>query len=129
MKKVRPTKGIVRLIAFDSDGKTVIDEDLELSSYFEDSHPLLDETSFRKEHRIARVRGMIYNRAGAILEEFKFRYDQDGLSIAEATLLENGTAVGDWDGIQPASGKPAPDPVPPRMKKELWRNSAGEHHR
>ncbi len=128
MKKVRATKGIVRLIAFDLDGKKVIDENLELRSYFEDSHPLLDETSFRKEHRIARVRGTIYNRAGAILEEFKFCYDREGLSVAEATLLENGTAVGDWEGIQPASGKPSPVPVRPRTKKEHWKNSTGEHH-
>jgi hypothetical protein len=96
MKK-RPRRKLVHLVAYQQNGRQVLEQFLDLDDYYEESHPLLDDVEFRMARKIIRIRGKHYDAASVVVEEFELRYNDAGVLIREATRLGDGTVIGNWD--------------------------------
>jgi hypothetical protein len=87
---------IVHLIAYDQRGKTLLEQDLSLQKYCEESHPVLDDPAYRKAHAIVRLIGIVRKGGGQSTEEFEVQFDSSGACIGEAARLADGTVLGKW---------------------------------
>ena len=95
-QKPRTVKKTVRLVAYNGQGRPVLDEPLPFHTYFKKSHPLMADVIYRKQHRVARICGTICTQAGTMVEEFTIGFDQAGQPIGEASRLADGTLIGNW---------------------------------
>ena len=98
-KRRRALNDTVHLIAYDREGKAVLEEFLSVLAFQEESHRVLDESAFREACRIVRLRGAIHDETGGILEEFAVCYDQTGFMVRDGARLANGTILGAWEEL------------------------------
>jgi hypothetical protein len=99
MTPKQPMKASVHLIAYDSTGQPVLEQNLSWQQYSERSHPLLDSPSYRKDRHIVRLSGVVTDQKGQSSEEFEVRFDQSGLCVCDAARLADGTVLGDWEHL------------------------------
>ena len=104
MSKKQPCKNIVQLAAYTTDGQLVLEQDLTLTRFYEDSHPVLDDPEYRKARQIVRLRGTMRNAHGAISREFDVRFDPFGRCMGDAARFADGSVVGDWDVVSQRAG-------------------------
>jgi hypothetical protein len=86
----------VHLMAYAPNGSQVLEVVLTVEDYYQNSHPLLDEVTFRGNHGVVRLCGTIYDAQGIMNEEFEVRYDQRGAYICDAVRFADGRSLGDW---------------------------------
>ena len=86
----------VHLVAYDSAGRLVQEQDLSWREYCERSHPLLDDAAYRKTRDIVRLSGTIIDAHGQNSEEFEAQFDRAGLCIADAARFADGSVLGNW---------------------------------
>lgn len=89
-------KGEVILAGSDKDHRTILEERISVTDYYDSLHPILDDDAdFRRKRGIRFVSGTIYNYDGKIDQEFTNFYGEDGAYIrsqirfADATVLES----------------------------------------
>jgi hypothetical protein len=87
----RKTKDQAVLVGFDSSGALVIEQTLDLSEYWDESHPAIDEEKFRRDKKIRKLVGTLYGSKGQLLQEFESIYDQAGKLQTSRARHEDGT--------------------------------------
>jgi hypothetical protein len=100
MKSNHHCRNKVHLSAFDPDGKQVFVKHLQVHSFYQNSHPVLDEAQYRKSCRIVRLCGVIYDGQGAVSQEFVVCFDAAGLCICDAARYADGSVVGPWEQLR-----------------------------
>ena len=84
---------LAHLIGYDSRGEVVIEVRLDLSDYYEELHPLIDEETFRESRGIIRVTGTLYDSSGAKTQDFENRYDKNGKIVSGIAHHSDGTVI------------------------------------
>jgi hypothetical protein len=79
------------LAGFNSSGAIVFEQDLDLSHYWDESHPVIDESQFRQEKGIRRLVGKLYGSEGQLLQEFESTYDEAGTLESSHARHQDGT--------------------------------------
>jgi hypothetical protein len=90
--KSRP-KNIAVLNATNSNCESVIKIQLDLARYYEDLHPLIDDSKYRRKSKISTVLGILYGNRGQVVQEFHIAYDSQGQSLAGWARHEDGTVT------------------------------------
>jgi hypothetical protein len=99
MTPKRRINASVHLLAYDSAGQMVLEQDLSFQQYCERSHPLLDDQCYRKARAITRLSGVITDGNGQKSEEFEVRFDRTGICICDAARFPDGTILGNWEQL------------------------------
>jgi hypothetical protein len=79
------------LSGFDDHGDQVFELQLALDSYWDNLHPVIDDSSFRRARCIRRLVGKLYGSAGELLQEFKNTYDPSGVLVSSYVRHDDGT--------------------------------------
>lgn len=96
-------KDMVRLVAYDSTGRQVLDECLPVSDYYEGLHPIIDDDDFRRSRGIARLSGIIFDTDGSVSQQFEVRYDEAGAFRCGGAKFADGTITDDWEKLHDAA--------------------------
>lgn len=90
----KPPKGEVVLKGLDNEHHVVIELRISVSEYYDSLHPILDEEiDYRRERGIRFVNGVIYNYEGAVDQEFKNSYGEDGAYLGSQIRFADGTVA------------------------------------
>lgn len=87
MTSKHPTPNVVHLQAFNIEGQCVFDEKLPLRTFYDESHPVLDQADYRMSLKIVRLSGVMYDATGSISDEFEVSFDRAGLCVCEKALV------------------------------------------
>ena len=88
-------RGLVSLVGYDSSGRVVFDEWLSYENYYGESHPVIDDASYRVKLGIRRVYGKVFDLDGIIDQNFENTYSADGEYLrgraehSYGTIIEN----------------------------------------
>src|SRR5689334_1102958 len=93
------TRNAVHLVAYDKDGRQIVDKFLPVSTFYDETHPLLDEPGFRKIHGIVRLTGSILDTKGVIVQEFEVSFNASGFCECDAAKFADGSILGDWERL------------------------------
>lgn len=74
------------LVAYDVSGEVVMEQEMPLDKYYDDLHPLIDESEYRRKRRIVRLHGRLFNMKRELYQEFECRSGQDGEIIDQRAL-------------------------------------------
>jgi hypothetical protein len=88
---MKKTKSKALLAAFNSGGALVFAETLDLSDYWDESHPVIDEDRFRRDRKIRKLVGTLYGSKGQVLQEFENTYRETGALKSSYARHEDGT--------------------------------------
>lgn len=95
MPKRTGKRNCVELIAYDWNGRIVIEEAISLDDYYEESHPAIDSNEFRMQRGIAKLTGTIYAPSGDVDERFENVYSSSGAYLHGKVIEADGTVVED----------------------------------
>ena len=87
--------GAVLLDAFDGSRKTIFELVLSVDDYYDESHPVIDDDSYRSERGIRFVHGRIYDYDGKLDQEFNNEYGSDGAYIRSRIVHGDGRIIED----------------------------------
>jgi hypothetical protein len=67
-------KSVAVLIGYNSDGRSVYSEVLDIHDYYEGEH-IWDDAKRVKRHKLCRVKGYLFSTNGELDQEFESRFD------------------------------------------------------
>ena len=94
-RKFPKMKEIVLLTGYSFNGEVAFEEKIELHEYYDESHHVIDESSFRKERKIRKLIGKIYGTKGELIQEFENIYKENGSYERGMAKHANGTITED----------------------------------
>ncbi len=100
------TKNTVHLVAYDKDRQQIIDEFLPISTFYDDTHPVLDEPNYRRNHGIVRLTGSVHDTKGVIVQEFEVSFNASGFCECDAAKFADGSILGDWERLHTRAASP-----------------------
>jgi hypothetical protein len=93
--KKRVPKSVAQLIAYDAEGKKVLQRNMSLEKFYEGLDELIDSNDYRRERGIVRVSGKLYDSRGVLVQDFENQYGTDGKYRRGRAQFENGTVQED----------------------------------
>jgi hypothetical protein len=85
------TKDKAVLTGFNAGGTLIFEQTLDLSDYWDESHPAVDEERFRRDKSIRKLVGALYGSKGQLLQEFENTYDETGKLETSLARHEDGS--------------------------------------
>ena len=89
----RNPKDLAVLTGFDANGTVVFEESIDLHTYWDGLHPVIDDDEFRRSRSIVRLTGVLYGGARNVLQEFENRYGESGEIVASTARHADGTTT------------------------------------
>ena len=86
-------KSLALLTGYDAAGSSVYEEEMSLDEYYDGTHEVIDSSQFRRNRKIVRVIGRLYNFKGRLIQEFENEYGPDGVLSHQKTRYEDGTVI------------------------------------
>ena len=91
MARKQDKRGVVQVQALSMAGEVVVDVSIPVDVYYAESHPLIDDDSYRKARGIRKIIGTVFNYDGELDQRFENEYEPDGAYRRSRTTHSDGT--------------------------------------